>query len=433
MPAFDHHSNEFAGSWRETYGELRTTCPVAHSPEHGGFHVITRYEDVRAVLLDSKTFVCGRDLDVDGVEGEVGGGVTVPTNPFRMGMMEMDAPEHQQLRRLITPWLSVRTVEEHLPRLRALVTWCLDRITPSGSADVVDDLANPLPAIVTLDLLGLPLEKWEWYASTLHRAAYREKGSAREVAALLDDLLVVVRERRETVTEPTSALDALCVAEVGGRQLADDEIVELVFMLLNGGIDTSTAVIAHLALYLDEHPADRAALVEDPSLVPTFVDEILRLVTPGTGVARTVVKQVQLGGVTLQPGDRVLLALGSANNDPETFPEPDKVVLAGRPQAHLAFGTGAHRCVGSFLAPTEITLLVQEMLRRIPDFRLDRAAVVPYPSIPLVAGFVRMPMSFTPTPAEGEHAADALPPASPSASAGRLVAATSGAPQPTRS
>lgn len=420
---FDHHSGDFALHWRDTYAGLREACPVVHADAHGGFHVVTRYADVRSALLDSRTFVCGRDLTFEGVPAPVPGGVTIPTNPFRMGMMETDAPVHQQLRRLITPWLSMRSVTEHLPRLRELVTWCLDRVTPLGCADVVADLANPLPALVTLDLLGLPLEKWQWYATTLHGAAYREKGSARQVALLIEDLGAIVRARRQVVTTPTCALDALCLATVDGMPLRDEAVVELVFMLLNGGIDTSTAVIAHLALHLDDHPDDRRALIADRSLIPGFVDELIRAVTPGTAVARTVSAEVVLGGVTLHPGDRVLLALGSADNDPEVYAEPATVQLVARAPGHLAFGTGAHRCVGSFLAPTEIVTLVEELLHRIPDFSLDREAVEPYPTIPLVAGFVRMPMTFTPSPVLGDHSPGELPPAGAVAAASRLAAA----------
>jgi cytochrome P450 len=386
--------------------------------------VVTRYDDIRAVLLDNKTFVCGRDLDLAGSGTLVSGGVTIPTNPFRMGMMEMDGTEAQQYRRLVLPWLSARAVEEHRPRLVEIVTWLIDRVAPLGHMDVVSDLANPLPALVTLDILGLPLDRWEDYARILHGAVYRQRGSVRDLAGLMGDLKQTVQARRATVTEPQSAFDALLCGRVDGRSLTDDEVVEMVFMLLNGGVDTSTSVIAHLLLHLDTHPEQRHELAADPTLVSTFVDDLIRWVTPGTGVARTVVREVVVAGTTLHPGDRVLLGLGAGDNDPEVYADPDEVITGGRRPPHLAFGLGAHRCVGSFLAPAEIGVLAEEVIRRLPDYRVVHSGVVAYPSVPLVSGYLEMPATFTPAPVEGSIDPAGLPPRRDLAAAARLSPGT---------
>jgi cytochrome P450 len=206
-----------------------------------------------------------------------------------------------------------------------------------------------------------------------------------------------VQRRRATAGERGDIVDRLLTAEIDGAPMPDETVTEMLFMLLNGGIDTSTALIAGMFLHLGRHPADRAALTADPGLIPAAVDEMLRLLTPGTGVARTVTKPVELGGVSLSAGDRVLLALGSANNDPDEFPEPDDARFdranGGR---HLAFGTGVHRCLGAFLAPAEMEVLLQEVLTRMPDYEIDLGGVVGYPTIPLVNGYVSMPATFTP-------------------------------------
>src|SRR6267154_1432369 len=120
MQAFDHHSTDFAAGWREQYRQLRETCPVLRAGGHGGF-----------VLLTRKDFAAGRDLEIEGVPGTVAGGVTVPTNPFRMGMMEMDPPESLRLRRILVPWFSARAVEVNAVHIRDMVTWCLDRVIES--------------------------------------------------------------------------------------------------------------------------------------------------------------------------------------------------------------------------------------------------------------------------------------------------------------
>jgi cytochrome P450 len=394
--AFDHHSAEFARDWRAQYARLRAHCPVARTSAHGGYAVITRYADVRQVLLDPGGFACGRDLDFgDGPTG----GVTVPANAVRMGMMEMDPPRSLAYRRLLAGPFSARAVRAYRPRLAEIVSWVVDRVIESGRIDFVDDVSNPLPALVSLDYLGLPLDRWQDWGTALHRAAYRERGSGRAVAAMLDDLRSVVAARRADAGERGDVVDLLLTAEVDGSSLPDEMVTELLFMLLNGGIDTSTALIAGTFGHLGAHPDHRATLAADPGLVPAAVDEMLRLLTPGTGVARTVAGPAEVGGVALHPGERVLLALGSANNDPDEFPDPDTARF-DRPNTgrHLAFGTGVHRCLGAFLAPAEMTVLLDEVLRRMPDYRIDPAGVVPYPTIPLVNGYVAMPATFTPGP-----------------------------------
>jgi len=143
--------------------------------------------------------------------------------------------------------------------------------------------------------------------------------------------------------------------------------------------------------------------------------------TPGTGVARTVAVETELHGVRLHPGDRLFLALGGANNDPEVFPDPDLVTTEPREVPNLAFGTGAHRCVGASLAGAEIATLARHVLDRMPDYRIDRAAVVAYPTIPAVAGYIAMPATFAPSPTVGSVDPGSLPPAREFGAAARLA------------
>lgn len=394
---FDHHSPEFAQQWRDIVADMRQNCPVAHSDRHGGFSVLTRYDDIKRVLSDPETFVSGRELPFG--DNVASGGATVPTNPVRMGMMEMDPPVSQSYRKLLAPLLSRKAIDAYRPRMQDIVSWTVDRVIESGSVDFVDAIANPLPAMVSLDYFGLSLDKWEQYATTLHKAVYREKGSVRDLMALVDDVRSTVVERRATAGQRGDLVDALLTGEVGGEPLDNEMVTELLFMLLNGGIDTSTALIAHMFGYLGDHPDEREALIADPTRIPTAVDEMLRYFPPGTGVARTVAKPVEVQGHRFAPGDRVYCAIGGANLDPAVFAHPDEVRLerenSGR---HLSFGFGVHRCLGSFLAPMELTVLLGEVLRRMPDYVIDRDHVRQYPTIPLVNGYLAMPATFTPGP-----------------------------------
>ena len=408
MDQFDHHSQDFAQHWRDIYDGMRQHCPVAHSDRHDGFSVLTRYDDIKKVLADPETFVSGRDLSFGGKV--VGGGATVPTNPVRMGMMEMDPPVSQAYRKLLAPLLSRKAIEAYRPRMQEIVSWTIDRVIESGSIDFVNAIANPLPAMISLDYFGLSLDKWEQYATTLHKAVYREKGSVRDLMALVEDVRSTVAERRATAGERGDLVDALLTGEVDGRPLDDEMVTELLFMLLNGGIDTSTALIAHMFGYLGEHPSDRERLLADPDLIPSAVDEMLRYFPPGTGVARTVTKDVEIEGHRFAQGDRVYCAIGGANLDPAVFPHPEEVHLDRENSGkHLSFGFGVHRCLGSFLAPMELTVLLGEVLRRMPDYVIDREGVRQYPTIPLVNGYLAMPATFTPGPRVLTGFADTLP------------------------
>jgi cytochrome P450 len=401
MQPFDHHSAEFAENWREQYREIRRACPVTRVPAHEGFTLLTRYADARQVLLDPASFASGRDLVIAEVDGTVAGGVTIPTNPFRMGMMEMDPPDSLRLRRMLVPWFSAKAVELNSVHIRDMVTWCLDRFITVGRCDIVDDLANPLPALVTLDLLGLPLENWARYARALHHAAYRVKGSARELAWLQGDLRQEIERRRAeggaggaggAVLTP---VDALLAAEVEGEPLSIDLVVELVYMLVTGGIDTSTALIAHAIRFLSAHPDAAGRLRDNPDLIRGAVDEMLRYFSPGTGIVRTAVRDTIVGGTCIHAGERIFVGAGAANTDPAVFEDPDTLDVGRDAARHLAFGAGAHRCLGSFLVSREMEILLGEVLTRLPDLQVDESGVVPYDTIPMVGGFRAMPATFT--------------------------------------
>ncbi len=413
MTAFDHHTEVFARDWRDIYASLRADDPVAYTPAHGGFFVVTKYADARSVLLRPEEFVCRReiDLDIDGQHKRASGGVTIPRIPFRMGMMEMDPPESSFYRKILVPWFSPKSVAAATEHMRDLATWCIDKVIERGSMDVVDDLANPLPALITLDLLGLPLDKWERYGAALHHAAYLEKGSAKEMDWLLKDLRAVLADRRENPPETLTPVDALLAAEKDGVSLPFDIVVEMVYMLLTGGVDTSTGLIAHGLRWLSQRPDQREELRADPSLIPGVVDEMLRYFTPGTGVARTAVADTEINGVAIHAGDRVLLALGAANTDPHAFERPDAVDIHRDAARHLAFGAGLHRCLGTFLAKAEMEIVIEEVLRRLPDLQVDELGVLPYATTPSVMGYRAMPATFTPgTPIRPVDHGSAPPP-----------------------
>jgi cytochrome P450 len=394
---FDHNSPEFAEDWRAQLAAVRARPGLTRTDAEGGFVVVGRRGDVVQILRDQKRFVSSRWFGPEEAPGgRTEGGVTIPPNPARMGMMEMEPPESVAYRRLLNPWFSRGAVERYRPRIREIVSWCLDRVIENGRCDVVDDLAGPIPALVILDALGIPLERWSRYAELIHAAGYRRPGSGRGVKWLHEDL-------RSSIAARTFVAGGVIDALAG--ELPLEMVIELSYMLLNGGMDTTTSTIANLTAYLQSAPEDHRRLRKDATLVPSAVQEILRWCAPSTGVARTVVDRVEVAGEVLGPGERVWLGLGSANLDADDFPDADQVHLDREPNAHLSFGTGAHKCIGAELSTVELEVYLEEVLRRLPDLEIDLERSPRYPVMPLVNGYIAMPATFRPGAAESAERA----------------------------
>ena len=168
--------------------------------------------------------------------------------------------------------------------------------------------------------------------------------------------------------------------------------------IINGGVDTTTVLLANALEYLDRNHDLRRRLVDEPALLPSATEEFLRYFSPVQAFSRTVARDVELGGQQLERGDRVLLCFGSANRDESEFPAADEFVADRFPNRHVAFGLGKHRCIGSTLARTEFMIMLDEVLARMPDYEIDRDASERYVSLGIVNGWIRMPGRFTPGP-----------------------------------
>ena len=386
----DHHGADFARDCQSFYRQARAETPVLRSSCHGGFAIVTRHDDIRGVLRDSARFSSAR---FETAGGRLGGGVAIPPNAMRIGIIEMDAPGATLLRRLLAPWFSIAAVEGATARIGQISHWLIDRLAARGECDVVEDLAKPMPSLLILDILGLPLGRWRDYGRVLHEAVAKAHGSMDGLRWLAADLRSTIEGREY---DSDGLIAALVHAEVDGGPLGLDMTCELALMLLFGGTDTTIAAICHAVRHLSEHPGDRRRLIETPGLIGQAIEEILRLHSPSTGVARTVVTPASIAGVSFAPGERVLCALNSGNRDDGVFDDADRFDL-GRPRRpHLAFGTGAHACLGQNLARADLRILVTDLLAAMPDFHVDPALTVPYASTPLVNGYAAMPMRFTP-------------------------------------
>ena len=189
---------------------------------------------------------------------------------------------------------------------------------------------------------------------------------------------------------------ALVDADVSGRPLPDAGLISTLFLLIGGGLDTTTSLLASSLRWLGDHVEDRRPLLDHPALIDRAPEELLRFYTPAQGGGRTVTQDCELAGHRFGERDRVFLSYAMCNHDPATFPDPDSVVLDRSPNRHAAFGMGVHRCIGSNIARVAFKTILTAVLRRLPDFRIDEGGIVQYESIGIINGYQHMPARFSP-------------------------------------
>ena len=396
---FDHHSEDYARNWRDINRDLREKCPVAHTTAHGGYWVVSKYADIADVARDDETF-SSYQPNGDGSHK----GVTIPSTVLRHLPIEMDPPEFFDYRRLLNERFSPAAVKSWEPYQRAITTFCIDQVIESGSCDLVGDLTAPVPTILTLELLGLQKDNWKQISDVAHAVMHTVAGSTQNDAAHAG-MFEVMEQCAEVMTlrraAPTDDLISLLVhAKIKGELLTDERIMQMITLIVLGGVDTTGSLISNVIEWLYRNPVERARLREDPSLLRPATEEFLRYFSPVPGLARVTTKQCTVGDQEIGPGERLFLAWSSANYDESIFERPDEVQIERSPNRHHTFGLGIHRCIGSNFARAEFRIVMEELLRRIPDYKIDESAR-PYTSIGIVNGWVSLPATFTPGSREG--------------------------------
>jgi cytochrome P450 len=258
-----------------------------------------------------------------------------------------------------------------------LVNEVVDRFIDRGECDFHAEFSMPLPCMVFLSLTGLPLEELPRFLTWKDNIIRPATMDMEEAASIRKQTGAAIYEFFERAIDQRSGgqmddiISRFMRTEVDGRTMSRDEMLDLCYLFILGGLDTVTATLDCSIAYLARHPDHRRALVEDPSLVPNAVEELLRTQTPVMQVLRVVVHPHEMHGVKMAPGDHVLVMLGSADTDPTEFGgDADLFNLHRESNRHLAFGGGPHRCLGSHLARLELRVALEELHRRIPDYRL---------------------------------------------------------------
>ena len=403
---FDHHSHEFNRDELAINADLRRRCPVAWNENYGGFWFVSGYDEVTQIARDGDTFAHKYDPDAaDGVnyQGELG--IPRPVGRPALGIGEVDGPYHQALRRSLAPFFSPRAVEEMRPFMEHSVDWFLDQKIGDGRMDLVLDYASPVPAILTMGLMGLPYDNWVLYANLFHTVMAVAQDSDEyaaamaEVPAMMEGLHAFLADRRANPGDDLTSF--LSQFEFDGQSVDDQQLLNILWNLIGGGVDTTTSQTALSLLHLGTHPDLRQELIDHPELYPTAGDEFLRYFSINQQLSRTVTCDTMLGGQQLRRNDQLIISWLGANHDEHEFDRPDVVVLDRAPNRHVAFGLGPHRCIGSHLARLMFEVMVKAVLDRIPDYQVDLAGVDEYLSNPSMTGLAKLPVTFTPGPSSG--------------------------------
>ncbi|MGE0385078.1 MAG: cytochrome P450 [Gammaproteobacteria bacterium] len=390
---FDHNSAAFAEDPHAHMRRARERCPMAWTPHHGGYWVATGYEAISDVARDDARFSSQR-------AGQ-GNALTIPSMPsIEQIPIELDPPAFHVYRNMLNPILSPAAIERRKPRIRHWVTHFIDRFIERGSCDLVLDFASPVPAVNTVEWMGLPVDQWERFAYPLHAVVSEAPGTVAYDKAFVDlvwlneQLLLTARARREAPRD--DVVSYIVSQRVGERPISDDEVVSILSLFLVGGVDTTTSLTGQALCYLAAYPQVRERLRADPGLVPNATEEFLRFFTPVTGLARRVTADTEVCGQHLRRGERVWIGWAGANRDPAVFERPDELDIDRFPNRHATFGLGAHRCAGSTFARVMFYEMLGQILSRIPDYTVDLSQVTHYPSQGVNTGLSRLPARFTP-------------------------------------
>ena len=368
---FDHTDPRWTDDPYPVMSELRSRCPVAHSQRFGGLHAPLTYETVRAVAYDPEHFSSKRV-----VVREKPPNVSLPSPPITS-----DPPHHKPSRMLLLPAFTPQKIDLLIPDARRICNELLDQLSGRSEADAAIDYAQHIPVKVIAKMLGIPEAEGDRFRKWIHvfieDTIVDDGTSAERIIATATEMNAFFKHYADQrrVDPKDDLITFLINATMNGEPLTERHFYGTLQLLLIAGIDTTWSAIGASLLHLGTHPADRDRLAAEPALMPTAVEEFLRAYAPVT-MARRVAKDAEIGGCPAKAGDWVMLSFPAANRDPAVFPDPDTVIIDREDNRHAAFGLGIHRCIGSNLARMEITVALEEWLKRYPHFTVpDRTKV----------------------------------------------------------
>jgi cytochrome P450 len=366
-------SSEFYADPYPTYRALREHAPVKLMA--GGSYFLTRYDDLVSVYKNTKLFSSDKKKEFFPKYG-----ASLLYEHHTTSLVFNDPPAHTRVRRLIMGALSPRAIAEMEGDLIALVDRLLAQLATKRDVDLIEDYAAAIPIEVIGNLLGVPRQEREplrgWSLAILGalEPVIGAEAFARGNTAVGDFLkyleTLIARRRARPGNPERDVLTRLIQGEDNGERLSEKELLHNCIFLLNAGHETTTNLIGNGLVALSENPDQKKRLIENPALIKTAVEEILRFESSNQFGNRMTTERVELGGVPLEQGTSVTLCIGAANRDPRQFPEPENFDVSRSPNRHLSFGTGAHQCAGMALARLEGAIAISHFLAKFPAYAL---------------------------------------------------------------
>ncbi|MCM3900649.1 MAG: cytochrome P450 [Pyrinomonadaceae bacterium] len=368
-PQFKVNPFPFLAGLRTSQSVYRTTLP-----DNTPVWLITRYEDVAALLKDER-FVKNRRTGLTEEQLRKMHWTPPMFRPLERNMLDLDPPDHTRLRALVHKAFSPNLIGQMRDRIQALADELLDGVARKGQMDLINDYALPLPMTIITEILGVPtsdrhkFHKWSQVLVSLSSPNVPLRVIP-SVWMFIRYLRRFIRNRRRDLRDDLTS--ALIQAEEAGDKLSEDELLAMVFLLLIAGHETTVNLIGTGMLALLEHPDQMDRLRQNPSLIKTAVEELLRYASPVfMSTERHAREDLNIQGVTIPRGGMTLGVIGSANRDETVFANPDVLDIAREPNKHLSFGQGIHFCVGAPLARLEAQIAINTLLRRMPDLHLS--------------------------------------------------------------
>lgn len=326
-------------------------------------------------------------------------------NDMALVPLEVDGPEHKKWRKLLDPMFSPKRIAHLEESVRALAVELIDNFAATGTAELSEQFCVPLPCLTFLRLVGAPVEDMDFFIEFKNGAVHPKGDTVEEMdanmmasgAKLLEYFATFLVKRRAETEQAPDIISSLIWSEVEGERLSDLELINILFLMMFAGLDTVTASLSCVFAWLVKHPDERQKLIDDPSLIPAAVEEIMRYESPvPSGIRYSDSEDIDLGdGLVIKKGEAIHAVWAAANVDPTAFVDPMTVDFGRARINHIVFASGTHRCLGSHLARLEMKIAVEELLTRLPDIAVAPGDPLVYDNV-AVRSVTHFPITFTP-------------------------------------
>jgi cytochrome P450 PksS len=406
-------SPEFKANPYPFYARLRAEAPVCPVtlPQKQTAWLLTRYDDVVMAMKDER-FAKDKLNALTPQQAAKQPWVPAMFKPLERNMLDLDAPDHTRLRALVHKAFTPRLIEQMRERIQSLSDELLDAVEGQGRMDLIRDYALPIPTTIIAQMLGVPVEdrhKFHRWSNTIVSSTPSGWGMLKAIP----DAIAFMRYIRKLIKARRAApqddlISALVQAEEAGEQLSEDELVAMIFLLLVAGHETTVNLIGNGVLTLLEHPDQLEQLRNEPSLFKPAVEELLRYASPvEMATERYAREDITIAGITIPRGALVFAVIASANRDERRFANPDRLDITREPNKHLAFGQGAHYCLGAPLARLEGQIAINTLLRRSSELRLAVAPrAVRWRRALVLRGLEALPVAWARPSATAQSGAD---------------------------